>query len=267
MTFFLAFLALFAALWLFFFTTGPRLERLLARLAHFTANFRYRDYVPVFVVLAIGLGGAIVAGDAFIDVAESVQANSPALQALDAGVHRWARATHTTGATVFFTAVTLIGTPAGLGVIGLVACAALAAQGRWRWIAYFVVTTGAGGLLNLQLKAWFARDRPELAEALRGAHGYSFPSGHAMGATIVFGALAYLAFRAFRRWRWRAAALALGASMTIAISASRVYLGVHWISDVGAGIAAGWIWLAGTTVAYEVFRRISAVRARAKREP
>lgn len=50
--------------------------------------------------------------------------------------------------------------------------------------------------------------------------------------------------------------------MIVAIAASRIYLGVHWISDIAAGIAAGAIWLAATTVAYETSRRIRRVRAR-----
>ncbi|HVG24125.1 MAG TPA: phosphatase PAP2 family protein, partial [Thermoanaerobaculia bacterium] len=91
--------------------------------------------------------------------------------------------------------------------------------------------------------------------------GYSFPSGHAMGSTIVFGAFAYLAFRILTRWPARAAALSFCATTILAICASRIYLGVHWVSDVGAGIAAGLIWLAAATVAYEAMRRIRLVRA------
>ena len=158
--------------------------------------------------------------------------------------------------------MTVIGNPAGLGLIVLPVAIALAMQKRWRWVAYLLSTTVIGGLLNLQLKAWFARARPDLAEALRDAHGYSFPSGHAMGSTIVFGALAYLAFRALKHWRARAAALSFACTMIVAIAASRIYLGVHWISDIGAGIAAGSIWLAATTMAYETSRRIRRVRAR-----
>jgi undecaprenyl-diphosphatase len=265
MIFVVAFVLLFGLLWLLFLAIGPLLERLLAKSAHFTTRFRYRDYLPVFVVLAIGIVSAMIAGDAFIDIAERVQGNSERLREIDRVVHEWARYAHTDGSTTFFTAMTLIGTPVGLGLLGVIVCGALALQRRWRWIAYFAITTGVGGLLNLQLKAWFARARPELAEALRGAHGYSFPSGHAMGSTIFFGALAYLAFRMLKRWSWRAAALAFAFTMIVAIAASRIYLGVHWISDVGAGIAAGAIWLTATTVAYESSRRIRLVRALRKK--
>jgi undecaprenyl-diphosphatase len=81
-----------------------------------------------------------------------------------------------------------------------------------------------------------------------------------MGSTVVFGALAYLVLRAHIRWRWKAAALALATTLVVSVALSRVYLGVHWISDVGAGITAGLLWLTVTTVAYETLRRIYLIR-------
>lgn len=260
------FLLLFSLFWLFFYTAGPGFEKLLAKAAHRTAKFRYRDYLPVFVVLALGAAATSMAGDAFLDLAEAVHASSPDLHRVDSEVHAWATTARTDGSTTFFTAMTLIGTPVGLGILVAIVLAILAIRRRWRWAAYLLFTTAVGGLLNLQLKSWFERARPELAEALRDAHGYSFPSGHAMGAMITFGALSYLAFRTIHHWRWRATALALNCSMIAAIAASRIYLGVHWISDIGAGLAAGIIWLTATTVAYEAFRRIRLLRSlRAKR--
>ena len=266
MLFIATFAAVFLALWVVFYAIGPLLERVLAKSAHWTAKFRYRDYLPVFVVLAAGIAATAMAGDGFLDIVEELQAESPELHAIDRDIHDWAITTRTPGATFFLTTLTIIGTPAGLGALVLIAAVVLALRRRWRWAAYLLVTSVLGGLLNLQLKSYFARARPELAEALREAHGYSFPSGHAMGSTVVFGAFAYLAFRILSRWKSRAAALAFACSMILAICASRIYLGVHWISDVAAGIAAGLIWLATATVAYEAFRRIRLVRSlRAKR--
>ena len=261
----LSFLALFGSLLVVFAIGVPLLTRLITWAGHRSAAFRYRDYVPVFVVLAVGLAAAIVAGDAFIDIAERVQSESPRLHAIDHEVHSWAADARTDGSTTFFTLMTVIGTPVGLGVIVVLFAIALLARGRWQWATYLFLTCAIGGLLNLQLKAWFARARPDLAEALRHASGYSFPSGHAMGSMVVFGALSYLALRAIHHARWRAVALAFATTMTIAIATSRIYLGVHWISDVGAGLAAGLIWVCTTTVAYETFRRIRLVRAMRKR--
>lgn len=266
MNFIAAFVAIFLLLWIVFYGIGPALERLLRRGAHFTSSFRYRDYLPVFVLLGAGIAATAFAGHAFLDLAEGLQAESPRLTRVDAEIHEWARTTRSSGSTTFFTTLTIIGTPLGLSILLFLVSIYLAFQNRWRWIAYLVITCGVGGLLNLQLKGYFARARPELAEALRDAHGYSFPSGHAMGSTIVFGALAYLAFRILNGWKQRAAALAAAVTMFVAISMSRIYLGVHWISDVGAGIAAGMLWVVVATLAYETFRRIRLVRSlRAKR--
>jgi len=261
LTFALSFLLLFALLWALLFATLPLLERLLKRAAHFTTRYRYHDYLPVLIVLAVGVGAALVAGDAFLDLAELVHDESPELHRVDSETHEWARTAYTDGSTRFFTAMTLIGTPVGMGIVVAVVAALLAMRKRWRWAGYLVFTTTVGGLLNLALKSFFARSRPDLAEALRQASGYSFPSGHAMGSTVVFLALNYLAFRILPRWRWRAAAIAFGLTMIAAIASSRIYLGVHWISDIAAGIAAGVIWVAFTTVAYEAFRRIRMIRA------
>src|SRR3989442_15479017 len=93
------------------------------------------------------------------------------------------------------------------------------------------------------------------------APGYSFPSGHAMGSTVVLGALSYLAVRTATQWRWKAAWLALTWTLIAAIALSRVYLGVHWISDVAAGVVAGMLWVGVTTLAYETLRRIRLLRA------
>lgn len=260
MIFFLGFLLIFAFFWIAFLLAEPALGHLLKRTAQRTAKFRYRDYLPVIVVLAIGVGATLLAGHAFEELAESVHESSPRLVAFDARAHEWARFTHTTGSTRFFTAMTIIGTPVFLGGLLLIIAVILCIRRRWSWAAYLAVTTGGGALLNLVLKSIFARARPELAEALRHASGYSFPSGHAMGSTIVFSALAYLALRILRTWPQRAAALAFAMSMILAIASSRIYLGVHWISDVAAGLAAGLIWVTTTTVAYETFRRIRTIR-------
>lgn len=262
------FLGILLTLWGLFLALAPPLQRLLTWSGHRTAAFRYRDYLPVVVVLAIGIAAASFAGDGFIDLAERVHSKSPQLQSIDKQWHDWARMTETTGATRFFTLMTMIGSPIMLGVVLAGVAGLLAFQRHWRWLLYLAFTTGTGALLNIELKAYFARARPELAEALRRAHGYSFPSGHAMGSTIVLGALSYIAFRAVHRWRLKAGVLALAVTLVLAIASSRIYLGVHWISDVGAGISAGVVWVSACTLAYETFRRIRLVRAlRAQRTP
>jgi undecaprenyl-diphosphatase len=267
MLFVLLFTALFFILWGVFYAVTPLLMRGLGILAHKTAAFRYNDYVPVALLLIAALFVAVVSGDAFVDLAEMVHENSPTLRDVDATAHHWAAGERSLGATRFFTIVTIIGTPVGLAVLMLPIAVMLAVKGRYRWLAYLLFTTGVGALLVVQLKVYFARARPDLAAALRSAHGYSFPSGHAMGSMVVCGALAYLGYRALPTLRLKSAAIALAATFVASVAASRVYLGVHWISDVVAGLSGGLLWVIGTTISYETFRRIRLIRAlRAKRQ-
>jgi undecaprenyl-diphosphatase len=224
------------------------------------SKWRFRDYLPIIVII---IAGALLigwAGDQFLDLAELVHAKSPMLQKVDARVHDWAVAKRYASATTFFDVMTTIGGPIGVGVIGGVAVIVLLLRKRYRWALYLALTSLGGGALDWELKRYFARARPAVAEMLMHATGYSFPSGHAMGSTVVFGALAYLALRAPIRWRWKAAALALATTLVIGVALSRVYLGVHWISDVGAGVTAGLLWVTMTTVAYETLRRIHMIR-------
>ncbi len=265
---FLAFAAIFLIFWAVVYATlpairhlGQLLARLIARSAHVTrfvstTRERYRNYLPVAATLIAG--GLLTAwvGAGFMDLAEKVHANNGALQRLDTSVHDWAVGERTAGATIFFTTMSDIGGPPGVGVVLFVVSVVLAFRRRWRWVIYLIITAAGGGLLDLELKRYFARARPAVAEMLRAATGYSFPSGHAMGSAIAFGALAYLAFRGIRSWPARAAVIAFLYTLVAAVALSRVYLGVHWVSDVAGGIAAGTVWVTTTTVAYETMRRI-----------
>ena len=92
-------------------------------------------------------------------------------------------------------------------------------------------------LCNLALKETFQRTRPSLFQEIATLHSYSFPSGHAMGSAAVYGALAVAVARGEPRWRNQA--LALASALVLLIGFSRIYLGVHWLTDVLAGWAAG----------------------------
>jgi len=273
---FLIFGALFLLLWAALSVSLPLLRRagaLVARvLARASARWsrigtlsqRFDPYLPVALVVVAGAFLTAWAGDNFLDLGELVHAKNASLQQFDGGVHAWAVSQRSASSTLFFLLMTTVGSPVTLGLISGWVSVGLVATRRFRWALYFVVTVGGGALLNLELKRYFARARPAVAEMLRQAHGYSFPSGHAMGSTVVFGALSYLAFRTVKGWRWKAAALAFAATLAVGISLSRVYLGVHWISDVAAGVLAGSMWVGITTVSYETLRRLRMLRYRVR---
>jgi undecaprenyl-diphosphatase len=271
---FVAFTVTFLILWALVYAALPAvrhlgrlLAKLLARSARATrfistTRERFKNYLPVAAILLAGGLFTAWAGDGFIDLAEKVHGNNAALQKLDTSIHDWAVRERTSGATTFFTIMTIIGGPAGLAVLLTIIGIILAIRRRWRWLIYLAVTAGGGALLNLELKRYFARARPIAAEMLRRANGYSFPSGHAMGSAVAFGALAYLAFRAIRSWPAKTAVIAFLYTLVASVALSRVYLGVHWISDVLAGVTVGTVWVTTTTVAYETTRRIRRMRSR-----
>lgn len=107
-------------------------------------------------------------------------------------------------------------------------------------------------LTNEALKAFFQRARPE-NPALVAVSGYSFPSGHAMISFAFYGLLGYLLWRNGRHsvYTWRLLAVCAWL-LAVTIGVSRIYLGVHFASDVIAGYAAGGVWLTGCIMALYV---------------
>lgn len=121
------------------------------------------------------------------------------------------------------------------------------------WMLQF---TGAW-LLNIGMKQIFRRSRPGW-EHLASAGGFSFPSGHAMVSVSFYGMLAYFVWLALRESNPLIARMSLSgfALLILAIGLSRIYLGVHYATDVAAGFAAGGIWLAGCVKAVRGFRTV-----------
>jgi undecaprenyl-diphosphatase len=119
-----------------------------------------------------------------------------------------------------------------------------------------------GGLLNRALKEAFERTRPEFADPMLAASSWSFPSGHAMGTFILFGMGCYLLLRGIRSPTMAAVVMTASAAWCVVMAFSRLYLGVHYASDVIAGLLAGVAWLAVCISALEVLRRRTAGASR-----
>jgi len=156
------------------------------------------------------------------------------------------------GATTFFVTMSRIGGPAGVAVIAAVVAIALLIARRFRWAALLAINSAGGGALDWELKRYFARTRPDVALMMRKASGYSFPSGHAMGSTVLFAALSYLAIRSFPRWRWKSAALAFSATMIVAVALSRdgVANGVRRLRPHVSRLSGALLIAAGAYVVY-----------------
>jgi undecaprenyl-diphosphatase len=126
---------------------------------------------------------------------------------------------------------------------------------RRRRLALYLAITGLGAvLLDPSLKALVGRLRPVVADPVAHGGGNSFPSGHTLGSTIVYGALT-LVFLSLARGRWRWWLVGAAALLVFAIGLSRIALGVHFLSDVLAGWALGLAWISVTAYAFRVWRR------------
>ena len=150
-------------------------------------------------------------------------------------------------------AATTAGSSLVVDVVAAVVALALLIARLWRG-AVLVVVARLGELASTTaVKDLLARPRPTLVDPVDHAAGYSFPSGHAAGSAAVYGALLLLVLPRAARWA-RALLLAAGTLLICAVAASRVLLGVHYPSDVAAGMALGLAWVGVAALLVTRFR-------------
>ncbi len=122
--------------------------------------------------------------------------------------------------------------------------------------ALFLILAIAGGaIVSTILKSGYARPRPDLVQHLVEVHSTSFPSGHAMNSAITYLRLGVLLARSQKNRRVRIYLISVAIALTLTIGASRVYLGVHWPSDVVAGWCVGACWAALCSLAARALQR------------
>ena len=162
---------------------------------------------------------------------------------LDLRVTLWLAAHRSPGLTAFMQLVTDAHQTKWLLAATLAVAAWLGWRRHWPQVARLGVVP-AGMLLNAGLKNVFDRPRPQVGDPLVHLLTLSFPSGHAAGSTVFYGALCALVFARWRSTAIRGIALGLAMLMVLLVTLSRVYLGAHYLSDVVAGVAVGAICLA-----------------------
>lgn len=174
------------------------------------------------------------------------------------------RQIHKPGLNALMKGITFLGEPGFLIALTIGIGSILLLQRRVaEGIALPVSALGATGL-NYLLKDVFARARPELWERSVNVNFYSFPSGHATVSLVIYGLIGYLlATHLSRNWRvWVVVATVL---LILAIGLSRLYLGVHWPTDVIAGYAAGLVWLIACILTLRLWQvNLTALEERAK---
>ena len=194
---------------------------------HFVAG------ILVFVTMTLILG----------EISEDVIKREP-LTVVDAQLSNWLHLHASPSLTTAMFVATSLGSTLVVTSISVAIGLYLLWQRHFYWLWVLAASVGGGSLLNRLLKYAFYRPRPHFDDPILTLTSYSFPSGHTMAATVLYGTLAAYLFAKFPDWRARVLII-LAASLLIAlVGFSRIYLGVHYLSDVLAAMAEGLAWLA-----------------------
>lgn len=166
------------------------------------------------------------------------------LTLIDTRVNVWLHVHNTHKLTRFFLLISKLHSNLIVAVVTLTTAAYLWFKHLRYWFLNFVLAVFGGMLLNVLLKDLFERPRPYFADPIRVLTSFSFPSGHTMLAAVFYGTLCAFAVSRLRGWTLRALAVFLAVFMIALVGFSRMYLGVHYLSDVLGAMAEGLAWLA-----------------------
>jgi undecaprenyl-diphosphatase len=194
--------------------------------------------VGIFLVLGVAVG--IIGVAAFAKIVEVVKEG--ATQSYDVAILQWIHARQTPGLTTFMREMTYLGTGSVVMVVVGVAALFLWHTEHKHSARLLLASTLGGIILNNSLKLLFHRDRPSVFEWGTPTASSSFPSGHAMSATVVYGTVAYLVARLQKHRVSRVLTLTGAFILILTICFTRLYLGVHYPSDVLGGIVVGLGW-------------------------
>ena len=187
-------------------------------------------------------------------ISEGIRDHEP-LTITDARLSSWLRTHHTPPMTTAMFAITALGSTLVVSSIAVAFGIYFISRRRFYWLTAFMSSVFGGMLLNRLLKYAFHRPRPFFDNPLLTLTGYSFPSGHTMMATVLYGVLAAYFFSNSKDWGQRIITIILATLVIALVGFSRIYLGAHYLSDVLGAMAEGLAWLSfSLTVVYSVWQ-------------
>lgn len=194
----------------------------------------------------------------FIMLLTGVMTQANWVSALDSAVIRWAIAYRPSWLTHGLLAITTLGNPVNVTLLGMIFALVLLWLRQNRYAVFAVITLGGMSGINHLIKGWVKRPRPFIAEPtihpLVTAGGYSFPSGHSSGTMLLYGTVILVCW-ALLRHQWAKILITAGATAMILLTGfSRIYVQVHFPTDVLAGYTSAlaglmlvwwlmWTWL------------------------
>ena len=161
--------------------------------------------------------------------------------------------------------LTALGGPTVLGLVVLAVVGFLLLQARYRTALVILATSLSGEIVNTAMKHAFMRPRPTVVPHLRDAFSTSFPSGHAMDSAIIYLTLGAMLMRVAERRLTKLYCLTVALVLTLLVGTSRVYLGVHYPTDVVGGWILGFVWASVSWLVAERFEANTGVIAERKK--
>jgi undecaprenyl-diphosphatase len=207
----------------------------------------------------VGVVACILMLWAFSYIADEMTEQSLMVR-VDHFIVNWLQAHGTEGGEKFFSVMSWIGSQVMNGII-IIGVGWLVLRRDWFRAVALTLAVVIGTALNDLLKALFHRGRPETAIEFIKHESWSFPSGHSMNSLIGFGFVAYLFLERTSDRRARIAIIVATVILVGLVGFSRLYLGVHYLSDVIAGFLAGAVWLLVCIAALQFAERQRAGRA------
>lgn len=214
---------------------------------------------PACVVGGIG-AVLLVSQAAVVDAVE----DGTAVARWDRPVLDWIEGHRDGVLTAVMRAVSAVGGTVGMTVLAVAAVVVLIMCRRRPHAVLVAVTALGAAALDTGFKHLYERARPPLTEQLTPETTFALPSGHSLGSTAVLGVLAVIGLLLLRRGVWRAGAVVVAMAGVLIIGVSRLYLGVHWLTDVLTGWLLGGAWLAMCVTALLVYQLRRDARRRGR---
>lgn len=228
--------------------------RWLRTLLRWIRQFVHGLYAAGGIILVVGLVLSVAGLWGLSALTEGVMAGETLT--LDEGALRWMAHHVTDWRDVRALEITSLGSGTVVLAFSALSASLLALLGRRHYAALVVVAVAGGWILSPILKALFGRDRPRVVEwRVPHAGQASFPSGHALMAMVLYVVLAYVIHRIANRTWVSVLAIVLALLLVMLIGITRVYLGVHYPSDVLAGYAVGFAWAMFCSAGVEMLKR------------
>jgi undecaprenyl-diphosphatase len=224
-----------------------------------------RDRLPWWSRYLLGVAVVLLALGVFLKLTSEVF-EDPRTTSFDEAVAAWVGAHRAPLLNRAALEVTALGSVTLVTFFGLGAIAVLLAGRDRKGVVHLLASVGGGVLAMQSLKAFFERPRP-IAFRLTDASGFSYPSGHTVTAAVFYVTLAIVGARHFREPVYRRTLIGLAVVTTALVALSRVYLGVHYVTDVASGllVGAGWAVLMASLFAY-IEERLAQIRKGRERD-